>query len=205
MAEPMVHFQPHGRKVEPRKGRTLLEHAREAGVAIESVCGSAGKCGKCRIVVRSGGKFLSPPSTSESKALELRAVEAGHRLACQAKVASEGRIIVEVPQESQRGHHRLLAAGVERRVRLNTAMRKVLLTLPPATLKDLRADDDRLLDTLGKKVRSRLSISPGLHGHIPSALRDGRWVSTVSVFRGVEVVRVEPGEWTLAPRRSSRT
>jgi len=194
MAEPMVHFQPHGRKVGPKKGRTLLEHAHEAGVAIESVCGSAGKCGKCKVIVRSGSTYLSPPSGVESKTLEPRSLEAGFRLACQTKVISGGKVVVEVPQESQRGHHRLLAAGVERKVELDPAMRKFLLTIPPATMEDLRADDDRLLETLREKIRSGPAISPGVHRHISGALRDGKWLATASLFRGIEVVRVEPGD-----------
>ena len=44
MPDPIIHFQPLGRKVESKKGRTLLELAEEAGLSIESVCGAAGKC-----------------------------------------------------------------------------------------------------------------------------------------------------------------
>ena len=51
MAERIVHFQPLGRRIESREGATLLELARDSGVSIESICSSAGKCGKCKVVI----------------------------------------------------------------------------------------------------------------------------------------------------------
>lgn len=194
MPEPMIHFQPLGRKVESKKGRTLLELAAEAGLSVESICGGTGKCGKCKVIVRSGLSNVTPATSSEKEALIAAELGSGVRLACQASVCTKGGIVVEVPQESQRGHHRLLAAGVERRVKLDPAVRKIVLKVPPATLKDLRADDDRLVDMLQRKVHVRLKISDGVHKHLPAALRKGGWVTTVSTFRGEEIIRVEPGD-----------
>lgn len=193
-AERMVHFQPLGRKVEARKETPLLDLAREAGVQIESICGYAGKCGKCRIVVTSGAANLSKATESEKNLVSEKDRRAGMRLACQANIKSFGKIVVEVPEGSMRGHHRLLAAGVEPKVKLSPALKKVVLRLPPATLKDLRADDDRLLDVLFKKAHMRSSISPGVHGRIPEALRKQDWVTTVTLYRDQEVIQVEPGD-----------
>ncbi len=196
MTDAHVHFQPLGRKTSPEEGRSLLELARDAGVAIESVCGAAGKCGKCRVVVRSGSPNLSRPGADEARLLGDDALRAGTRLACLARVVSAGDIIVEVPEGSRRGHHRLQAAGEERAIRLRPAMAKVLVEMPPATLDDVRADDDRLLDVLAQKVRASRTVSPGAHRSLPGALRDGSWLVTASVFRGKEVVRVDPGDTT---------
>lgn len=196
MAEQLVHYQPLGRKTNAKRGKTLLQLASEAGVSIESICGSAGKCGKCRVVVRSGDSALSPPTESELKLLVAEKLKLGMRLACQATVVSPSNITVEVPEESRRGHHRLLAAGVEPKTALKPAMTKVLLRIPPATLKDLRADDDRLLDALMKQARLRAVIHPGVHATIPNALREKGWVATATLYRKQEVVRVEPGDTT---------
>ena len=192
----LVHFQPLGNKVESQPDRTLLEHARQAGVSIESICNSAGKCGKCVVVVRSGSSHLTPPTSRELAVLSEKGLKVGKRLACQAKVSSPTNIVIEVPEESRRGRHRLLASGVEPRVRLEPAVSKLVLKIPPATLKDLRADDDRLLEILQKKVRSRADLSPGVHGHLPRALREKAWTATVSLYRKSDVVRVEPGDTT---------
>lgn len=193
MSDPTIHFQPLGQKVEARRGRTLLELAAEAGLSIESICGGTGKCGKCKMVVRSGLANVTPVTTTEKDALTATERASGLRLSCQASICRAGNVVVEVPQESQRGHHRLLAAGVERKVKLEPAVEKIVLRLPPATLKDLRADDDRLVEVLERKVRRRLRISEGVHKHLPAGLRKGGWVSTVTAFRGEEIIRVDPG------------
>ena len=196
MTDANVHFQPLGRKTSPEQGRTLLELARDSGVAIESICGSAGKCGKCKVVIRSGAANLTPLNRSEVEILGDKSVHAGTRLACQAKIVSEGDIVVEVPEESRRGHHRLLAAGEERATKLKPAMTKAVIGLPPATLADVRADDDRFLEVLRKGARASSMMSPGAHRTLPGALRDGSWLVTATLFRGKEVVRVDPGDTT---------
>lgn len=194
MAEPLVRFQPIGSRTESKKGRTLLDLARDSGVEIESICNSLGKCGKCRVLIRSGASSLSPVTDNERRLLDEREIGFGARLACQARVTSPSNIVVEVPEESRRGHHRLLASGVERKVELKPAIRKFVLRIPPATLRDLRADDDRLIDMLERRVKGRLSISDGVHKDLPEALRKKAWVTTVTTFRDCEIIRIEPGD-----------
>ena len=196
MTDANVHFQPLGRKTSPEKGRTLLELARDSGVAIESICGSAGKCGKCKVIIRSGAANLSPPNRNEADLLGDKLVHVGTRLACQATIASEGDVVVEVPEESRRGHHRLLAAGEERATRLRPAMVKTVVELPPATLADVRADDDRFLEVLRNGARMSSVMTQGAHRSLPNALRDGSWLVTATLFRGKEIVRVDPGDTT---------
>jgi uncharacterized 2Fe-2S/4Fe-4S cluster protein (DUF4445 family) len=196
MPASMIHFQPFGNKIEPRVEESLLNLARDAGVSIESICNSVGKCGKCRVIVRSGAQNLTGLTSSEERHLSDDDAKAGFRLACQARVKTKGSVVVEVPEQSRRGHHRLLVAGVEPDVELQPAVMKIALRLPPASLRDLRADDDRLLEVLEKKARVRACVSSGVHRNIPSALRDKMWVTTVTLYRGEEVIRVEPGDTT---------
>jgi len=194
MPEPLVRFQPQGRKVSSKKGRTLLDLASEAGLNIESICGGAGRCGKCKVIVRSGIGSVTPANHLEKSTLDSLELASGARLACQATVCGAGHIVVEVPQESQRGHHRRLAAGTERKVALDPAVRKFVLKLPPATLKDLRADDDRLIEFLSRKAKWPVRISEGVHRHLPGALRKQDWTATVTLFRNQEVIRIDPGD-----------
>ena len=194
MPAPTVHFQPLGNKVESRTGKSLLDLAREAGASIESICNSAGKCGKCKVIVRAGTSGLSGLSSTEKRLLTDHERTLGFRLACQARIISKTNIVVEVPEQSRRGHQRLLAAGVEPAIKLMPAVKKVVLKLPPSTLKDLRADDDRLLDFLYKKTRVRARFSSGVHKSLPSAIRDKMWTVTVTLYRGEEAIRVEPGD-----------
>jgi len=190
----LIHFQPLGSKVESERGKTILDLARIAGVSIESICNSLGKCGKCKVVVRSGQPGLSPHTSSELKTLSEQELRSGKRLACQARVLDSTNIVVEVPEESRRGHHRLLASGVEPKIGLAPAVSKIVLKLPPATLKDLRADDDRLLEILRKRARVRAALSPGVHRDLPRALREKSWTTTVTLFRKEDIIRAEPGD-----------
>ena len=162
-------------------------------MSIESICNSTGKCGKCKILVRSGASNLAEHSDNELRLLDEQALKAGTRLACQARIISNGEIVLEVPEESRRGHHRLLASGVEPKVGLEPAVKKVTLQIPPSSLKDLRADDDRLLEVLYKRARVKSRINPQIHKDLPEALRKDSWTTTVTLFMNEEVIRVEPG------------
>lgn len=193
-AEPLVRFQPYGRKVESEKGRSLLQHSRDAGVALESICNAAGKCGKCKVTVKSGSSALSEPTSSELESLTSQELRSGTRLACQALLVGRANVIVDIPEESQRGHHRLLAAGTEPTVKLDPAVKKIVLRIPPATLKDLRADDDRLLDVIYTRARVRSRLSPGVHRALPDALREKGWTTTVTLYRNEEVIRLDAGD-----------
>ncbi len=196
MVETVVQFQPFGIKTPVRAGTTLLDAATKAGVSIEAICGGSGKCGKCRVTVTAGATSLSPIDKDEMALLSDREVKAGTRLACRAKVAKAGRVVVEVPEGSRREHHRLLAKGVEPPIKLAPGVSKIRVTLPPASMKDFRADDDRLVDELRKRARKTAALHPGVHTHLPRALRDKGWVTTVSLFRGCEIVKAEPGDTT---------
>ena len=49
-----VIFQPSGRRGEIEEGKTILEASRDLGVEIESLCGGAKSCGKCKIKLEEG-------------------------------------------------------------------------------------------------------------------------------------------------------
>ena len=132
----------------------------------------------------------------ERSALDDSDIEAGMRLACQAELASEGDVTIDVPESSRRGHHRLLASGTEPVLQLAPAVSKVLLAVPPATLTDIRADDDRLLDILNSEAAVVANIKPGITARIPDALRRGSWKATVTLYMGEELIGIDPGDTT---------
>jgi len=196
MTMAVTRFQPLGRGTSTRTGASLLDLARDVDVSVESICGGTGKCGKCRVLVTAGTKHLSPVNESERAALTAEEVGMGVRLACQAKVVAEGDIVVDIPELSQRGHHRLLASGIEPEVEHAPAVGKILLRIPPATLNDIRADDDRLLELLHSEAAVTANISQGVHQLLPEAVRESSWEATVTLFRGEELIRIDPGDTT---------
>jgi len=104
----IVIFQPDGVCVEVESGKTLLEAAAAAGVAIDSACGGQGSCGKCRVIVT-----LGRPGGQSGDQLSRAEIQQGVMLACQATV--EDDLVVEIPLESQRTDLRILTseAGAE--------------------------------------------------------------------------------------------
>ena len=196
MAQGETRFQPLGRRTATTVGSSLLDLARDIDLSIESICGGSGKCGKCRVVVIEGDGLLSPITQSERDALTPEELNIGVRLACQAGVVRDGDLVIDVPEMSRRGHHRLLATGVEPEVERSPAVGKVLLKIPPATLSDIRADDDRILDLLESEASITANIAQGVHQLLPKAVRENSWEATVTLFRDRELIRVDPGDTT---------
>jgi len=90
-----VTFEPSGRCVFVLEGTVLLEAAAQAGYIIQTPCGGAAKCDKCRVRITAG---KCAPSPEEEHTLSAKLVKQGYRLACQCKVHDELR--VEVPDSS---------------------------------------------------------------------------------------------------------
>ena len=138
----IVVFQPDGVCVEAEHGKTLLEVAATAGVAIDSACGGQGTCGKCRVVVtlgRAGGQPGDQLSPAE--------IQQGMALACQATL--EDDLVVEIPPESQRTDLRILTSesGTEPSLAADDVplARSVLLRLPEPKFGQEEGDAERLL------------------------------------------------------------
>ena len=75
----------NGQTVMARKGQTLLEAIRMAGVRHASVCGGKGRCTTCRVRVGEGLETLAEPESVEQQALSRIGADANIRLACQLK------------------------------------------------------------------------------------------------------------------------
>lgn len=107
---PKVTFLPAGRTVEfsagglPYLGHgkpgSLLDVALNFGVGLEHTCGGNCACTTCHVIVKEGGKNLSPMEEAEADRLDLAAGLTLHsRLACQAVV--HGDVAVEIPDWSR--------------------------------------------------------------------------------------------------------
>jgi uncharacterized 2Fe-2S/4Fe-4S cluster protein (DUF4445 family) len=186
MTRVRVAFEPVGRRAEVAAGTTVLAAAREAGVELASACGGQGTCGRCRVEVARG--TAAPPSEGERALLGAAELAAGHRLACQARVESDVRIVV--PPESLTTAQRLQLEGEELDVELDPPVVAREVALAPPALDDLRADATRLLAALDPGV-SRIGL-PVLC-ELPERLRAQGWSARVALHRPRgEVVAVGP-------------
>jgi uncharacterized 2Fe-2S/4Fe-4S cluster protein (DUF4445 family) len=204
-----VRFVAQDVSVKARRGETILDVARKAGVFIDSLCGGEFACGKCKVRVVEGNveaghsDFLSEEEVSE-----------GWVLACEVWV--HGDLDIEVPVASTGLQPAAeIDAGA---ATLDPLARQVALSVPPPTLENNSPDQERLERALhgetGKTVtgtsfrekrakkRSCHRFSPAavvdldVLRALPQALRadDGHVVATTALRGDVdEVIDVRPG------------
>ncbi len=144
----IVVFLPDGACLEVPSGKTILEAANAAGVAIDSACGGVGACGRCKVLVSLGQVGGKPGDL-----LSREEVEQGIVLACQATVVDD--LVVEVPLESQRGELKILMGQAEALAagEADTPLaQKVAVTMQPPDFLSELGDDERLVAALGKQV-----------------------------------------------------
>ncbi len=195
MARSMVVFQPEGKRLEITLGKTLLEAAKEIGLDLQSVCGGRGTCGKCRVILRQGMNHLSPISNAERQSLTESEIKNGFRLACQTIIEDQSTIVVEVPQQSRVGKQRLLLKGLERQVELMPSVRKFVIHLKKPSLKEVKSDADRLLDTIRDLTGKELKIDYETLKKIPHIIREGNWTVTAILWMDRELISIKPGEY----------
>jgi len=90
-------------EVEADGEMNLLEAAERVDAKVGSSCGGVCACSTCHVYVRSGEEHLSEAEEDEEDRLDMAFdVQAESRLGCQARVVSEGDILVEISDESIR-------------------------------------------------------------------------------------------------------
>jgi uncharacterized 2Fe-2S/4Fe-4S cluster protein (DUF4445 family) len=194
MAKAELIFQPYGKRLEVKEGRTVLEAARDIGVSINSVCGGRGLCGRCKIITRGGEKHLTTPTKAEINALSREDLKNGFRLACQAAVRSKGTITIEVPRESRVDQQKLLLKGLEKKVEISPVVRNVTLSLNKPSLADAKSDVDRLVEAADSATRLKLKVDYEALKQIPHAIRKGDWTVTVTLWKNSEIIAAKPDE-----------
>jgi len=203
MKKVRVTFYPTGEVVEAEGGKTLLEIAKGAGIYIASICGGDGICGRCRLVIK-GGEVEANPTTL----LTREEIQQGYALACQTKAL--GDVEVLIPPESRAEGAQILIDEDAQRFRALQAVseeqaffrhdplvNKLYLQLPPPTLQDNLADQERLFREIRRYVSAPI-MQMGLKvlRPLPTILRKSGWKVTATLGRRggtTEVIQVEPG------------
>ncbi|MFX0100062.1 MAG: ASKHA domain-containing protein [Candidatus Hodarchaeota archaeon] len=105
-----VIFEPISKRIKVPAGITVLNAASSVGDLIKSYCGGRGTCGKCKVVlnnqVNESTPVLTPLTRIERDLLTNKEISEGFRLACQAEILSDARILI--PLESRRLQHKIL-------------------------------------------------------------------------------------------------
>ena len=196
-----VVFQPSGRSGQVQAGVTLLDAARSLGESIESICGGAGTCGKCKVIIAEGhfpkqqitssASHASPASEAERLICKKRGLPEDVRLSCMAHV--EGDLLVTVPEEAQARRQIVYKAATERSIPLDPAIRMVLLMLDPPVRGD-RSDQERILDLLDNRFGLHdVSFEYAALRELPGALRAGGGEISLTIWNERLILRVQPG------------
>lgn len=180
-----VTFQPQGQCVSVLAGTTILEAAASMGFVIDTPCGGAGTCGKCRVQVIQGADNATDVDRRVYANDEL---QNGWRLACQHKVTHD--LVLHVPTASLFGGDLQIAgapvAGGSGEVL--PAIRKVYVELRPPTLHDDKPDFLRLEDKLGP-FEANLSMLR----QMPKRLRAQEFTGT-AVLSDHQLIDFEEGD-----------
>ena len=199
----MVIFQPSGRRGEIPKGISLIEAARLLGVDIETLCGEKRVCGKCKVRVeeghfekfniRSSKSHVSPWQEEEEKFIDAEGMEQGFRLGCVAKV--EGDILIFVPEESRAGKQVVSKKARDIEIEHNPAVKPYYVEVEPPAFEEPTGDFERICRQLEKEYGLKdLKIDIFALRKLPSALRNGDWKVSVSIWNDQEIIRVRPGK-----------
>ncbi len=140
-----VAIQPQGRHVYVLPGTILLEAVAGSGVVLDTPCGGAGTCGKCRVRVTAG---TAAPAGADIKTFTPAELADGWRLACQLRVQSD--LTVDVPDSSLfADQHQILATAAGGTIEVAPAIRKRYLELAAPSLEDPTPDLLRLEKSAG--------------------------------------------------------
>jgi uncharacterized 2Fe-2S/4Fe-4S cluster protein (DUF4445 family) len=180
-----VTFQPHGRSVSVLRGTTILEAAARAGLVIETPCGGAGTCGKCRIRVMQG---CGAATASDERVFSSEELRDGWRLACRTVIACE--TVVIVPMASLfGGEHQILATSDSgTTLEILPDIRKIHVALAPPTLTDDAPDLLRLEHAIGP-----FKASLSLIRHVSATLRANGFAGT-AVLANHHLIDFEAGD-----------
>lgn len=201
----MVIFQPSGVRGEVPKGSNIIEASRLLGVDIEALCGEKKVCGKCIVRVEEGNfekynitssmDHVSSWKEEEAPFINEERKAQGYRLGCIADIQND--ILVFVPEESRAGKQVVSKAARDIHIEHNPAVKLYTIELQAPTFEDKIGDFERLTNGLEREYGlSNLTMDIVALRKLPSILRDGNWVVTVSVWNDKEIIRTRPGTHT---------
>ena len=189
MSDQQVHvtFQPEGRVAHVLKDTKIIEVSARAGLTINTPCGGAGTCGKCRVQMITGADRPGPSDITHLNHVEL---EQGWRLACQTAVQADSR--VSVPGTSRLlGQHQIITESMtDGPTAVAPTIRKVYVELPAPTMEDNTPDLLRLEQATGPFTPHASVVR-----HISQRLREGHFKGT-AVLAGDCLIDFEPGDTT---------
>ena len=158
-----ITFQPSGRSVFVLSGTKVIEAAARVGYTINTPCGGAGTCGKCKVRISSG---TQEPSEADKHVFDTDQLQEGWRLACQTSINNE--TVAYIPEDSRLAsqHKIVIESQIPESVEVSPSVRKVYVELAAPTMEDNASDLLRLEKAIGT-----FKIDLNLLRNLPKQLR----------------------------------
>lgn len=183
-----VNFKSHGKTVEVEAGKTILDAAALAGIAVEGNCGSAGKCGKCKVHVVEG--FNPEAERVGEKFFTEGEMKDGWVLACRYEVDRD--MTVEVPIQKDAFSRKTKLNSLLDNIVIDSPVKKVYVEMEKPALSDQCPDFERIIRALDLDP-AKQRPNPRLLSIIPKLIRDSKYKIT-AVIHGEELMWVEAGD-----------
>lgn len=185
-------IEPSGRKLTLPAGANLLQAAREAGLAVNAVCGGNGTCGACKVKLINGDFSAITPKETEMR--QKGSLPPDERLACLTTALSDGKI--HFGPESLASTQRLQLEGELNPITLNPAVKRLDI--------DLSADYSSLKLSAAEAVRETLKVNGYLLSDLPecmlhalTALLEEHGQKVSLVMHGQQIVAALPPDQRL--------
>lgn len=207
----IIDFEPISRRLFLADDNTLYEFLKQLNVLIRTICGGAGTCGKCKLLIQKGKEYLSSPSIAEKKLLTIEELENGWRLACQTKIDQKNiqllnkldppQFRIFLPAELLLEDFKILTTGIKRRIQLNPNIRKIYVEVKKPSLEEPFPDFERILTaTILKdktiKKETKINVEFNLLNNIPNLLRENDHKITLTLWNNDTIIACEPGNTT---------
>ena len=189
MTQKQIHvtFQPSGRTVFVLPGTKITEAAARAGLTLNTPCGGAGTCGKCRVRIIENSEA---PTDADKNFFSQEDLDKGWRLGCQACI--EKQTAIHIPQSSRLdSQHKIITDSIQDKTRrLLPSVRKIYVELPKPTLENNSADMLRLEKAIGDFKTDLNQLR-----NLPRILRENDYKGT-AVLTDHHLIDFEPGNTT---------
>ena len=204
----IVDFEPLSRRAFIVPNKNFYELLIKSGIAIRSLCGGLGSCGKCKVIFQKGQGFLTSPTQLELTTFSEEELKEGWRLACQTKVRNEDMATLKgkepphfrvfLPEEVLFEDFKILTSGLNKGVHLQPNIKKFVLQVEKAQLAKPLSDLDRIKAALEKKLngfdsKPSISIEYEVLKELSNVLRENGNEITVTLLNNQRIIDCESG------------
>lgn len=172
-----------------KEGEDIYSALKRSGIYLVASCGGKGTCGKCKVKIVEGDRDVISYGKLTQKEKESDIV-----LACQT--VPKGNILIEIPKESRLVVGDKIAIARTKDlveylksfgVKINPAVKRIRLKLPPPTISDNISDLERLKRTLDEKGMSNIRFSHGFVSTMADTLRIANWNAELTYIGGDDI------------------